>query len=354
MKHGFVIIAILAAVFPAAAQPYGKVTATKVADGVYLFSTSRYGDVGFCGNVVAIVSSDGVALFDSGGTPATAQEILRLLRRYTPQPVRYLINSHWHWDHWGGNQVIRQSFPGAQIIAHEKTREQMIQVGVPWNAPGLERDLPNYIEGLRTQASKASGPEGTRLRELLQADEDFLRQKRSVTYTFPSTTFTDGMTLRMGEREIQVRHARGITASDTYLYLPKEKLLITGDLDVAPIPFAVGGTHPADWSAKLGEFIELQPALILPGHGAAQHDTSYLQATLQLFAAVRSDVVAARSRGLTLEATEKELGAKAAQYAAMLGLAEDAAATFQGYFLEVFIRRAYREQEHPLGDEPTS
>lgn len=355
MKHSFVIVAIIAAAAcQVSAEDYGKVTATKVADGVYLFSTSRYGDVGFCGNVIAIVSSDGVALFDSGGTPATAREILRQLRTFTSQPVRYLVNSHWHWDHWGGNQAVRQAFPQVQIIAHEKTREQMIQVGVPWNAPGLERDLPNYIEGVRARASKASGPEGAHLRELLHADDDFLREKRLVTYTFPSTTFTDALTLRMGEREIQVRHARGITASDTYVYLPKEKLLITGDLDVAPIPFAVGGTYPADWIAKLQEFVALQPALILPGHGEAQHDTSYLQAMSKVFEAVRNDVAAARAKGLTMEATEKELGTKAAQYAAMLGLKEDATATFQGYFLEVFIRRAYREQEHPLGDEPTS
>lgn len=358
MKSLLALLALLAAMAaPSPAAEYGKVTSTQVADGVYLFTTTRYGDVGFCGNVVAIVSGDGVALFDSGGTPAIAREILRQLRSYTSQPVRYLVNSHWHWDHWGGNQVIREAFPAVQIIAHDKTREQMINVGVAWNAPGLARDLPNYIAGLRKKAADAEAqhsPDAARLRDLLRADEDFLAQKRSVTYTFPQTTFSDTLTLRLGEREIQVRHARAITASDTYVYLPKEKILITGDLDVAPIPFAVGGTYPTDWMAALRSLIAGQPALVLPGHGDAQHDTSYLQSSLKLFQTVHDDVAAAKEKGLTLEQTEQELSSKAKDYAALLGLGEDSVGTFKGYFLEVFIRRAYRELEHPLGDEPTS
>lgn len=95
------------------AKDFGKVTSQKVAEGVYLFTTTPYGDVGLSGNSVAVMSDnsvavmsdDGVLVFDANGAPETAATVLAAIRKLTDKPVRYLVNSHWHWDHWGGNQV---------------------------------------------------------------------------------------------------------------------------------------------------------------------------------------------------------------------------------------------------------
>ncbi len=92
----------------------------EVADGIYLFLSSAYGDVGLDGNSIVIVSSDGVLVFDSNGTPATAASVLAEIRKITPQPIRYVVNSHWHWDHWYGNQIYQQAFPDVRIISHER------------------------------------------------------------------------------------------------------------------------------------------------------------------------------------------------------------------------------------------
>ena len=94
------------------AKDYGKVTGQKVAEGVYLFTTTPYADVGLSGNSVAILSDDGVLVFDSNATPETAATVLAEIRKLTDKPVRYLINSHWHWDHWGGNETYLAAFPG--------------------------------------------------------------------------------------------------------------------------------------------------------------------------------------------------------------------------------------------------
>src|SRR5271157_5438100 len=71
-----------------------------IAEGIVLFVTAPYGEVGLDGNSVAILSRDGVLVFDSNGTPAAAEAVLVEIRKMTDQPVRYLVNSHWHWDHW--------------------------------------------------------------------------------------------------------------------------------------------------------------------------------------------------------------------------------------------------------------
>jgi cyclase len=338
---------------------YGKVSTSKIAEGVYLFTTFPYGDVGFGGNSVAIITDEGVVMFDTSGTPATGQVILSEVRKLTNKPVLYVINSHWHWDHWGGNQVFKAAFPEVRFLSHAKNRELMMNVAVAWNAPGLEKDLPDYVNYQKQQLAMAEAkhaPEAelAKKRELLTADENFLEQKRSVTYTFPNVTFSESATLYLGGREIRILHARGITPGDTYVYLPKEKILMTGDILVNPIPFAVGGSYPQEWIETLQKLDQLDIDTIIPGHGEAERERSYLERNLRLFQRIVSDVKGAKAKGLSLDQTRKELTDKAAIYAADLGLTEKDISDFKNYFLLVFVNRAYHELEKPLGDNPTS
>jgi len=352
-----VCIAALATVSRGA--DYGKVTTSKVAEGVYLFTTSPYGDVGFGGNAVAIITDEGVVMFDTSGTPDTGQTILSEVRKLTDKPVVYVINSHWHWDHWGGNQVFKAAFPNVQVLSHAKNRDLMMNVAVAWNAPGLEKELPDYINYQKQQLATAeakhvSEAELAKKRELLAEDESFLQQKRSVTYIFPEVTFSDSATLYLGGREIRVLHARAITPGDTYVYLPKEKILITGDILVNPIPFAVGGSYPQEWIETLQNLNQLEIDAIIPGHGEAERDGSYLQRNLKLFQRVLADVKTAKANGSNLDQTKKALMNKAGDYAADLGLSEKDLPDFKNFFLFVFVNRAYHELETPLGDSPVS
>ncbi len=358
-KPFYIAVALLVLVYAGLAADYGKVTSSKVADGVYLFTTSPYGDVGFGGNAIAILTDDGVVMFDTSGTPASAQTIVAELRKLTAKPVLYVINSHWHWDHWGGNQVFKAAWPNVQFLSYEKNRDLMMNVAVEWNAPGLARDLPNYIAQQKqalaaAEAKHAPEADLAPKRELLAADEDFLQQKRSVVYTFPNVVFSDSVTLFLGGREIRVLHARAITPGDTYVYLPKEKVLITGDILVSPIPFAVGGSYPQEWIATLQAIGALEAETIIPGHGDAEYDKTYLRQNLKLFEHVTSDVKKARAEGRTLQQTQAALAGNAAAYAADIGLGQQQLPAFKAYFLEVFVNRTYHELEQPLGDDPRS
>src|SRR5947207_15468454 len=82
-----------------------------LAPGVHLFQTQRYGDAGLDGNPVAIVGNDAVLVFDANGTPEAAAAVLAEIRKITPKPVKYLVLSHWHWDHWYGAETYRKAFP---------------------------------------------------------------------------------------------------------------------------------------------------------------------------------------------------------------------------------------------------
>src|SRR5690349_13066196 len=136
---------VLACSIAVIAQERTPPARTEISPGIYVFATPRYGDVGLDGNAIAITSRDGVVVFDSNGTPAAASAVLAQIRALTDRPVRYVINSHWHWDHWYGTEAYVQAFPGVQVVAHEKTRALMIGPALDFNRPGVERDLPAYV-----------------------------------------------------------------------------------------------------------------------------------------------------------------------------------------------------------------
>ena len=131
---------------------------TEIADGVFLFRTAPYGEVGLDGNSIVIVSNDGVLVFDTNGTPAAAAAVLAEIRTLTRQPVRYVVNSHWHWDHWYGTEVYQQAFPDVRIIAHEKTRTMMAGPALDFNRPGLETQLPGTCPASSSGLRKLKRP----------------------------------------------------------------------------------------------------------------------------------------------------------------------------------------------------
>jgi glyoxylase-like metal-dependent hydrolase (beta-lactamase superfamily II) len=187
----------------------------------------------------------------------------------------------------------------------------------------------------------------------LVVDRNFLAQKLALRKTYPNVTFSGSMTILMGGREIQVLHAQAITTGDTYLYLPKEKILITGDILLSPYPFAIGGTYPAEWLRTMEKFAALAPNLIIPGHGDAETNTDFLRSNIALFQQVMQQVKADKAKGLTAEQTAEVLDKQNAELATKIGIKDaDTAAAFKDYFLDVFVKRAYRELDGSLGDLP--
>src|SRR4051812_11797317 len=340
------------------AADYGKVTGQKVAEGIYLFTTTPYADVGLSGNSVAILSDEGVLVFDAGATPETAATVLAEIRKLTDKPVRYLVNSHWHWDHWDGNETYLAAFPGLQIITHEKTRELMLTVEPRWNEKGMKQELPQFLDGFEKQiaAAKAKNAPPERIKaaeERLAVDRNFLAQKLALHKTYPNVTFSGSMTISMGGREIQLLHAQAITTGDTYLYLPKEKVLVTGDILLSPYPFAIGGTYPAEWLNALEKFAALAPNVIISGHGDAESNTDFLRGNIALFQEVMQQVKADKAEGMTVEQTSEAVDKQSAELVEKIGIKDaETAAAFKDYFLDVFVKRAYRELDGPLGDLP--
>src|SRR5215467_1554736 len=214
----------------------------EVASGIYCFMSKPYGDVGLDGNYVAIVSDDGVLVFDANGTPSSSAAVLAELRKRTDKPVRFVVYSHWHWDHWYGTETYTHAFPDVRVIAHEKARALMLGPAIEFNRPGLEQQLPAYVASIEKKAE--SDPSA---RPLAEEDRFFLEQKRHARLVLPDVTYSDRLTLHLGGREIQLLHYdRAVTPGDTLVFLPAQRILFSGDLLVNPISFALS-SYPTGW-----------------------------------------------------------------------------------------------------------
>jgi glyoxylase-like metal-dependent hydrolase (beta-lactamase superfamily II) len=327
-------------------------------DGIYLFQTPPYSDVGLDGNTVVIVSRDGVLVFDSNGTPDAAAAVLSEIRKITGQPVRYLVHSHWHWDHWYGAQVYRDAFPGLQVISHERTRTLMAGPAIHFNQPGLDTQLPDHIAQVearlaRVRDSAADAPAIARLERHLAEDRRFLEQKRQVRPVLATTTFADSLTIPLGGRVVKVlHHDRAITPGDAYLYLPAERVVITGDLLINPITFALF-CYPAGWIATLRSIAALEPRLLVPGHGAPLHDQRLLEATIQLLEREREIGRSAHAAGRSVaDATAEVLADQTVLALREIITAGDRTRreTFALYLVDWFVRRVFQEADGTLDD----
>jgi len=331
-------------------------TTIRIADGIYLFKTAPYGEVGLDGNSVAIISNDGVLVFDTNGTPSAATAVLAEIRKLTPQPVRYVVNSHWHWDHWYGTEVYRRAFPGLKVIAHEKTRQLMMGPALEFNRPGLETQLPGYIRSLeqRVAAGEAASPPPANLPRLRQALDDarfFLEQKRAVAHTFPDLTFTSDLRLYLGEREVHVlHHDRAVTPGDAFLYLPKERVLVSGDLLVNPISFALS-SYPTGWLRTLERLDAIDASVIVPGHGDPLHDKVLLRATMDVFRELLQQGKDAKARGLDPDqARAAIMPSLAALRSTITGNDPARNSAFEIQLVDWYLHRVYEELDGPLTD----
>jgi glyoxylase-like metal-dependent hydrolase (beta-lactamase superfamily II) len=274
----------------------------EIADGIYQFMTMRDSYVRQLNSVV-IVNDNDVMVFDTNTRPSSARLILAEIRKITDKPVRYVVNSHWHPDHWSGNEVYTKAFPGVEIIASEQTRQYMQNVAneFPVRFTAEAKRLRAAVEKEIASGKQADGTELTpeqRTRD--EADvrdyESFRDEGVSLTRTYPTLTYVDKLTLFHGGREFRFMSVTGDAEGTTVLYLPKEKVLITGDVISFPIPYI--SPPPGRQAATLRALAQLDVNVIIPGHGPAFHDKEFLNLELQLLEAVIKGVHEALQRGV--------------------------------------------------------
>jgi glyoxylase-like metal-dependent hydrolase (beta-lactamase superfamily II) len=189
----------------------------RVADGVHVAVAAPAYKVN--SNTAIIESDDGAVIVDTHSKPSAARVIVDRLRDITPRPVRYVVNTHFHWDHWHGNEVYPAAYPGAEIITNQLTREAMVKKGLK-RIQDHVRQVPAEIAKLRADLAAAAT---TEQRAKLQADlklaESYLAEVRAMKPALPTMAFERTMTLYRRDREIQLLYlGRAHTEGDVFVY----------------------------------------------------------------------------------------------------------------------------------------
>ncbi len=337
---------VLACSVSLTAQNRPASTRTELAPGIFLFTTPGYGDVGLDGNSIAVLSTDGVLVFDTNGTPGASASVLAGIRTLTDKPVRWIVNSHWHWDHWYGTETYERAFPDVRIVTHEKNRQLMAGPAIAFNKPFLEEQLPAYVQTMEKRAAETPS-----LKPIAEADRDFLEQKENVHLVLPNVTFTDRLEIELGERHIQVlNYGRGVTPGDTFVYLPKEKILLLGDLIVNPITFALSG-FPTEWLRVLERVDALDATTIVTGHGAPLHDKTLLRATMAVFRVLLKEGKAAKARGLDPDQAKEQIFPELHDLMVTItGDKPQPNGAFKSQLVDWYLHRVYEELDGPLTD----
>jgi glyoxylase-like metal-dependent hydrolase (beta-lactamase superfamily II) len=251
-------------------------------------------------NVLVIVNEADVVVVDPGGVPLSAENAIGLIRGLTSKPVSAVINTHWHGDHVLGNQVYRREFPDVRIIAHANTYRDI--TGKPLHyIERQDRQFSDFIAQIETLIAKG---EATPRQRRLLADIRVARdENRKVKLTPPTLSFTDEIILHRGSREIHIRYlGRGNTEGDAIVWLPRERVLASGDLVVHPIPYGFG-SFPKEWIATLDRLAAYDFEFLVPGHGEVQTGREHIRLIQAMLASVREQAARAVAAGLDLEAT---------------------------------------------------
>jgi len=262
-----------------------QVSFTKLSEHAYAYTAE--GDP----NTGIIVGDDAVLVADTQATPAMAADVIRRIREVTDKPIKYVVLTHYHAVRVLGASAYRPQ----QIIASQDTYDLIVERGEADKASEIGR-FPRLFQNVETV------PAGV---------------------TWPTITFTGKMTLWLGRLEVQILQlGRGHTKGDTVVWLPQDRVLLSGDLvEFDATPYA-GDAYFQDWPRTLDNVAALKPLALVPGRGPALVGEAQVAAGLagtksfvsELFASVKAGAASGKDLKSVYRETFDKLKPKYGQW----------------------------------------
>jgi len=308
------LAALLAVALPLPAQSDCAMTQyrhVQASPHVHVFEAAEGTTAVVNGNVSAVVGRDAILVVDTGQFPSIARRMVADLRAISGAPVTHVVNTHWHGDHLMANTVFKEAWPGMRIVAHPHTIEQGPKFYDDYAAKMKQR-LPGIVADMRKRAEASqSDEEKLWIRKTLECVEAIGPEVEHTRYLGPDLPVERELRVDLGGVTAHVRHiGPANTPGDLVVWVEQDRVVIAGDMLVAPVPYAIG-SDIAPWEKTLTVLRALDAAVIVPGHGPVMRDDSYLRDVQALLATTRTQLVAMQARGVTKADAARELDTKA-------------------------------------------
>jgi glyoxylase-like metal-dependent hydrolase (beta-lactamase superfamily II) len=346
-QHFAIAFLTLALATPAGPPDFDVVT---LAHGVHAVIRREPPGLLFESNATFIVGERGVLVVDAQSHPAAARAVIAAIRRATDRPVRWLVNTHWHDDHVGGNATYAAEFPGLEILGHVSSRAQMESVGLA-NHRALHANLDAGKARLREMLVSGRGPEGQPLdaeeRASIAGDtllvDAFATVPADSVPPGPTRVVDDRLVIDVGGRRVELLHlGRAHTPSDLAAWLPTERIAIAGDLVAWPVPLVGSTSHPREYAEALERLLALRPAALVPGHGPVQRDDAYPRLVQRTLRAITRQVDSALAHGAALPQVRAAVDLSA-ERRAIAGASRVRQRLFDAYVATPGVARAFEE-----------
>ncbi len=237
-------------------------TIQKLADGVYA-AVAKNGGHAIC-NAGIVDLGDATLIFDPFMTPESAEDLKKAAQQLTGHNVKYVVNSHFHNDHIGGDQVFNE----AVIISTVRTRE-LISKYQPEEIADDKTSAPAELEKIKNENTQAMTPH--QLEENIMWKgyyEALVTSGDSLKVILPGLTFNNQLIMYGTKRTVQLlSYGEGHTESDLFLYLPNEQIAFLGDLLFVQNQPWLGDGDPDKWKIYLDSIAQLNIKIFVPGHG---------------------------------------------------------------------------------------
>lgn len=322
----------------------------KITNDIFAVIRKEPPSLWFNPNTVFIIGEKNVMVVDAHISSEYTREVIAELKKLTRKPVKYVINTHWHEDHIIGNRVYRDAFPDVQFIGHKSTLEDLPTIGAT-NRKGSVENGAGFAALLKKQIEKGENLAGQNITKEeisgymsdINLVESYLAESKDFQIILPTVLVDDKLELNDGKRKIEIRHlGRAHTGADLVVYLPKERILASGDLIVAPVPLVGSTSYPLEYGKTLENLLQLKAKIIIPGHGAVQRDDSYIRLMIRLLSSIKEQSETTYQNSKSLEEFRKKIDLKSLQ-TAFTGDSQHRQFVFQNYVFLPATAAAFKQ-----------
>ncbi len=278
----------------------------KVADGVFA-AVAKPAALTNCNAAIFVLSRD-VLVVDAHSKPSAAASLIAQIKKeVTDKPVRYLVNTHFHWDHTQGDAAYKKANPRVEIISSDATKQILSQIQRDRLKESLD-SVPGLIDAAKARLSRAkTAADRDWANEQLRQLTAYQTEMSNSTQELPTLTFAKTHVIKDASGELELAfNGKAHTAGDVQVFSPAKKVMAAGDIVIGLLPNLNDG-YPRPWPKTIDTAAAWKFDHIITGHGPVQHGRDRMGQFRNFIEDLTARVERAKAAGMPLADLQKSI-----------------------------------------------